>query len=163
VQAPVCPIDATNTGLHANGKHASRIIAAAVVRCAFAWLARPAISSLILGISFMKLVTEKTGETLVVCPEGQINSANAGGIEAELLGQVEKGERKVVLDFSGLDYISSAGLRVVLLLAKRLKQQAGSLVLCGMQPHVHEVFDISGFLGILTVVDTRAAALAKIA
>jgi stage II sporulation protein AA (anti-sigma F factor antagonist) len=152
-----------NIGLNANGKHASRIIAAAAVRGASPRVPLRAISSLILGIFFMKLVTEKNGEILVVCPEGQINSANAAGIEAELLGQVEKGERHVVIDFSGVDYISSAGLRVVLLLAKRLKQQAGSLVLCGMQPHVHEVFDISGFLAILTVVDTRAAALAKMA
>lgn len=111
----------------------------------------------------MNLAIEKIGETLVVSPEGKINSANATSLEADLLAQVEKGERKVVLDLSRLDYISSAGLRVVLLLAKRLKQQAGSLVLCSLQPHVSEVFEISGFLGILTAVDSRADALAKLA
>jgi stage II sporulation protein AA (anti-sigma F factor antagonist) len=50
----------------------------------------------------------------------------------------------------------------VLLVAKRLKQQAGALVLCGLQPQVREVFDISGFLAILTVVDTRTDGIARL-
>jgi stage II sporulation protein AA (anti-sigma F factor antagonist) len=121
------------------------------------------VSSSFSGIVFMNLATEKTGEVLVVSPEGRINSTNASALEADLLAQVEKGERKVVLDLSRLDYISSAGLRVILLLAKRLKQQSGGLVLCGLLPHVREVFEISGFLGILTAVDSRSDALAKLA
>ncbi|CAB3658108.1 STAS domain-containing protein [Achromobacter sp. SIMBA_011] len=111
----------------------------------------------------MNLAIEKVGEVLVVSPEGQINSGNAAGIEADLLSHVEKGERRFVLDMSNLNYISSAGLRVVLVLAKRLKQASGALALCAMQPHVREVFDISGFLAILTVVDTRQDAVAKVA
>ncbi|MFJ1302022.1 anti-anti-sigma factor [Bordetella genomosp. 5] len=111
----------------------------------------------------MNLATEKSGDVFVVAPEGQINSANAAAVEADLLAHVEKGERKIALDMSRVDYISSAGLRVVLVLAKRLKQGAGTLVLCGLQPHVREVFDISGFLAILNVADTRADALAKLA
>ena len=82
----------------------------------------------------MNLAVEKVGEVLVVSPEGQINSGNAAGIEADLLAQVEKGERRFVLDMSNLNYISSAGLRVVLVLAKRLKQGSGALALCAMQP-----------------------------
>lgn len=111
----------------------------------------------------MNLAVEKVGEVLVVSPEGQINSGNAAGIEADLLAHVEKGERRFVLDMSNLNYISSAGLRVVLVLAKRLKQASGALALCAMQPHVREVFDISGFLAILTVVDSRQEAIAKVA
>ena len=57
---------------------------------------------------------------------------------------------------------SQPGLRVVLVLAKRLKQERGRLVLCAMQPHVHEVFDISGFLAILDVQATRQEALARL-
>ncbi len=111
----------------------------------------------------MSLANEKIGNVLVVSTAGQINSANAAELEAELLALVAQGEFHWVLDMSRLDYISSAGLRVVLLLAKRLKQNAGRLVLCSMQAHVHEVFDISGFLSILTVVDDRATALEQLA
>ena len=61
-----------------------------------------------------------------------------------------------------LSYISSAGLRVVLVLAKRLKQAGGKLVIYGMQPHVREVFDISGFLAILNVTATRNEAVEQL-
>ncbi|MEB2398037.1 MAG: STAS domain-containing protein [Alcaligenaceae bacterium] len=111
----------------------------------------------------MSLSSEKIGEVLVISASGQINSANAAEVETGLLGYVERGERLCALDLSGLDYISSAGLRVILMLAKRLKQNSGQLVLCSLQPHVHEVFDISGFLAILTVVDDRATAVARLA
>ncbi|CAM3667303.1 Anti-sigma factor antagonist [Bordetella sputigena] len=107
----------------------------------------------------MTLAIEKVGPALVVSPQGQINSANAAAIESELLEQIDNGENRLVLDLSGLDYISSAGLRVMLLVAKRLKQKSGALALCGIQPHVREVFDISGFLSILTVVESRDDAL----
>ncbi|CAM3834874.1 STAS domain-containing protein [Bordetella tumulicola] len=107
----------------------------------------------------MALEIDKIEGAVVVSAEGQMNSGNASAIEIDLLAQVDKGERRVVLDLSLLSYISSAGLRVVLLLAKRLKQVDGKLVLCGLQPKVLEVFEISGFLGILTVAASRGEAL----
>lgn len=109
----------------------------------------------------MSLSREKQGDVFVASAAGQINSANAAELERQLLEWVEEGERKWVLDMSGVEYISSAGLRVVLLLAKRLKQNSGHLVLCSLQPHVLEVFDISGFLSILDVADTREAAVSR--
>jgi len=109
----------------------------------------------------MSLTREKNGEILLVSTAGQINSANAAELESRVLEWVEEGEHKWVLDMAGLEYISSAGLRVVLLLAKRLKQKGGHLVLCSLQPHVLEVFDISGFLSILDVADSRDAALSR--
>ncbi|TCT02520.1 STAS domain-containing protein [Paralcaligenes ureilyticus] len=111
----------------------------------------------------MSLSSEKIGEVLVISASGQINSANASEVEAGLMVWVEQGEHICVLDLTSLDYISSAGLRVVLMLAKRLKQNSGRLILCCLQPQVKDVFDISGFLTILTVVDDRAAALAQLA
>ncbi|WP_313073695.1 STAS domain-containing protein [Melaminivora sp.] len=109
----------------------------------------------------MPITTETTDRAHIVTLQGQINSANAAAIEADVLALVDGGAINLVLDFSALDYISSAGLRVVLVLAKRLKAEGGQLVLCGMQPHVREVFDISGFLAILNVEPTRAEALAR--
>jgi len=110
----------------------------------------------------MKFTNEKVGDTLIGSVVGQVNSANAAGLESQLLQLVQNGEYRWVLDLSQLEYISSAGLRVALMLAKRIREHGGRLALCGMQPHVHEVFDISGFLAILTVVDTRDDALAHV-
>lgn len=109
----------------------------------------------------MSVTRERNGEILIVSAAGQINSANAAELETCLLEWVQEGEHKWVLDMAGVEYISSAGLRVVLLLAKRLKQNGGHLVLCSLQPHVLEVFDISGFLSILDVADSRDAALGR--
>lgn len=107
----------------------------------------------------MDLAIDKTEGAIVVCADGQMNSANAAEIEADLLNQLDKGEHRMVLDLASVGYVSSAGLRVVLVLAKRLKQVNGTLVLCGLRSRVREVFDISGFLDILTVVDTREEAV----
>ena len=76
----------------------------------------------------MPFVIEKSGSALICQPEGLVNSANAAVFEADLMAQVEKGERHIVLDLARLNYISSAGLRVVLLLAKKLKQADGALI-----------------------------------
>ncbi|GAA0780633.1 STAS domain-containing protein [Castellaniella ginsengisoli] len=110
----------------------------------------------------MPFAIEKSGTVLVCQPQGLINSANAAAFEADLMAQVDKGEQRIVLDLARLDYISSAGLRVVLLLAKKLKQAGGALILCDIQPNVREVFEISGFLAILKVCDTRAEAVAAL-
>lgn len=110
----------------------------------------------------MTLSVEKVGDALLVLPEGQIHSANATSIETELMAQVDKGERKIAMDLSRLEFISSAGLRVLLVLAKRLKQEGGAMVLCAIRPQVREVFEISGFLSILTATDTREDALARL-
>ncbi len=109
----------------------------------------------------MTIATEATDRAHIVSLRGQLNSGNAAVTEADVLSLVDGGARQIILDFSALDYISSAGLRVVLVLAKRLKAEGGKLVLYGMQPHVREVFDISGFLAILNVQGGRAEALAQ--
>lgn len=107
----------------------------------------------------MSLSSEKIDNILVISARGQINSVNAAAVEAELLAYVDVGELHCVLDLAQLDYISSAGLRVVLMMAKRLRQKQGQVVLCGLQPPIREVFEISGFLTLLTVAEGRAQAV----
>lgn len=110
----------------------------------------------------MSITFETTGAVLVVELLGRLDSANAAEVEGALLERVTGAAGPVVLDLVRLDYISSAGLRVVLVVAKRMKQASRSLVLCGLQPNIRDVFEISGFLGILDVVPKRAEALAKL-
>ena len=110
----------------------------------------------------MPLAIESVANAHIVALQGQINSTNAASTETEILALINPENKNLLLDFSALDYISSAGLRLVLVVAKRLKQDGGQLVLCSMQPHIREVFDISGFLAILNVVETRSEALARL-
>lgn len=107
----------------------------------------------------MSLSSEKIGHIVTVSVAGRINSANATQVESDLLDCLDGDVRYCVLDLSAVDYISSVGLRIVLMLAKRLKQHQGRLVLCGLQPQIHEVFEISGFLSFLELRETRSDAL----
>lgn len=111
----------------------------------------------------MAIAIERSGDVVVLLPHGRLDSNNAAQVEAEILEHVAGGATRLVIDFAGLDYISSAGLRVILVVAKRLKQAGGSLVICRLPAHIREVFEISGFLSILTATDTRDEAIAAVA
>jgi anti-anti-sigma factor len=91
-------------------------------------------------------VTEpRSDRPLVLAPARRLDSSTAPGFETELLGRIEGGARAVLLDCSSVDYISSAGLRVILLAGKRLKAIGGRLALCGLTADCLEAFRISGF------------------
>ncbi|MNL88983.1 putative anti-sigma factor antagonist BtrV [compost metagenome] len=70
--------------------------------------------------------------------------------------------QRLVFDLSSLDYISSAGLRVILLAGKRLRASKGKLVLVGLQTMVREVFDMSGFLSLFAITATLDEGVAKV-
>ena len=108
--------------------------------------------------------SEKTrGKVLVLKPEGRLDRIAFDAAETEMFSYLEKGETRIVIDLSGLDYISSSGLRLVLMMGKRLSLKRGKLALCGLKPQIREVFEISGFISILAVLAARAAAEAAVA
>lgn len=82
---------------------------------------------------------------------GRLDSNTAMGFEQKLFDCIENGTQRLILDFQDLDYISSAGLRVILKATKNLKSAEGKLVLCAMQDYVKEVFEISGFDSFLPI------------
>src|ERR1700741_3303550 len=99
----------------------------------------------------MDFASEHVGDVLVVKVSGRLDSSTAQAAEetfAQLLG---KHAPFLTLDMSKLDYISSAGLRVLLVVAKKLQQAKGKMVLFGLVPNVREVFSISGFDKIFTI------------
>nr|WP_255720267.1 STAS domain-containing protein [Acuticoccus kalidii] len=108
----------------------------------------------------MTIVDEKVGDVLVVAPAGRVDSATAKTLETDILGKLGAGETNVVIDLEGVDYISSAGLRVILLAGKKAKAEGGAIRLCGLQPTILEVFEISGFLRLFEVKPDRSEAIA---
>jgi anti-anti-sigma factor len=98
-----------------------------------------------------------------VRPHGRIDSVTGAAFEHDVLEQIDGGQRRLLLDFADLVYISSAGLRIVLLAAKRMKSAGGRLVLCSLNPQITEVFEISGFNRILDIQSSRDAALSLLA
>lgn len=108
----------------------------------------------------LRVAEERDGDVLVLLPAGRVDSTNAHSFEALVMERIGYGERHVVVDFSRLDFISSSGLRVLLLAAKTLEADQKTFVLCGMSHHIREIFRINGFDRILRMEESRAAALA---
>jgi anti-sigma B factor antagonist len=106
---------------------------------------------------------EKLALTTLVIPEGRLDFSSAASFEKQLnevLAGAGTAPAAVIIDCAALDYVSSAGLRA-LLLAARGSQRAGiSFALCALKPAVREVFDLSGFTRIITIYADRATALA---
>lgn len=111
----------------------------------------------------MNVRLESIGLTTVVIPEGRLDFGAAAGFQAQVervLADAGSAPASVIIDCAGLDYVSSAGLRVFLL-AARASQRAGvAFAVCALKPVVREVFDVSGFSRVITVSADRAAALA---
>lgn len=110
----------------------------------------------------MEINQSTEGGALVLAPAGRIDSGTAATFEARLLLAAEHGERKVVVDFSDVQYISSAGLRALLSGAKQVQRIGGGVAICGINLNVREVFEISGFLTVFRAGDDRAAAVAAL-
>lgn len=107
----------------------------------------------------MDITTRTQHDVTVVAFAGNLDSHTAPQAQQALDGILAGGAQKMVVDFTALDYISSAGLRVLLGTAKRLRGAGGALHLFGLNETVQEVFDISGFSTILAVSRTEAEAL----
>lgn len=107
----------------------------------------------------MKVEQKKAGRVLVLAPEGRLDSSTAKAFEESIVGCIDSGESQVVVDFQRLDYISSAGLRVILMAAKKLKGQGGRIALSSLNQNIREVFDISGFSSILDIHPSQDAAV----
>ena len=90
---------------------------------------------------------------------GNLDTNTAPDAQLALDGIVDDGGQKIAVDFTGLDYISSAGLRVLLATAKRLTGAGGALRMFGLNDTVEEVFEISGFSTIFAVFGNEAEAL----
>ncbi len=102
--------------------------------------------------------TEVEGITIAEF-EGNLDTNTAPDAEERLGELLEKGVTKILVDFTTLNYISSAGLRVLLVTTKRLGGAGGSMRLCGLNETVDEVFEISGFSTIFSVFKSRDEAL----
>lgn len=97
----------------------------------------------------------------IFSPAGRLDSNNSAAFEKEILAALDAGENQILLDFSDLAYISSAGLRVVLLTAKKTKASGGKLVLCNLNESINEVFIVSGFNSILDIQANQETALTR--
>ena len=109
--------------------------------------------------AMMEIETRKEENATVVSVTGKMDAVSAPELEKELSQLMVDGEKGFVLDLGELDYISSAGLRVILATAKRLKEKEGKILLASLQDMVKEVFEISGFSAIIPIYESVESAL----
>jgi anti-sigma B factor antagonist len=107
----------------------------------------------------MNITNDPQADAVIVRFEGSLDTNTAPQAQQHFDALVDEGSTQLVVDFTDVDFVSSAGLRVLLATAKRLRPD-GSLRLFGLNPSVREVFDVSGFSTIFAVFDDEASALA---
>ena len=110
----------------------------------------------------MEISERKVGEACVVGINGRLDSATSDSLAQRLHHLIDGGERRLVIDGEKLDYISSTGLRVLLVAAKRLKAVDGRIVLSSLKPHILEVFEIAGFKSIFPIYENTDQAAQQI-
>ena len=98
----------------------------------------------------------------VIAPEGRLDPVGGPVLETCCLERIGAGDLRIVLDFSGVDFVSSAGLRGILVVMKAIGAARGRMVLCGLRPMVARVFEHSGFVKIMQIVADRDAACAAV-
>ena len=113
----------------------------------------------------MELNPKRYADTVVLSPVGRIDHATSEDVKQALAGHLARcaaGQDRLVLDFSAIEYISSAGLRVIMLAGKQAKAQGGTLVMAGFRPVVREIIEISRFHLIFPVYPSVREALGRI-
>ncbi len=107
----------------------------------------------------MQIQTEKVNNRIIVSVKGKIDAVTAPEFEKALANLMAQGENTFLLDFSGLEYISSAGLRSILATAKQVKPKGGNILFFVLRGNVKDVFSISGFGTIFKIYATQEDAL----
>jgi anti-sigma B factor antagonist len=109
----------------------------------------------------MEIIEENQSGINIYKLSGRLDSNTSQSFEKKIFQAIDDGSKSMIIDFKNLDYISSAGLRVILKATKALKREDGKMMLCDMQDYVKEVFEIAGFDSFLPIVSTMDDALQR--
>ena len=110
----------------------------------------------------MEIGERHDGDILVLLPVGRIDNDTSPDFQTRLLASLTSAGAAVLVDFSDVEYISSAGLRALMMGSKQSKASKGKLAVAALGPVVKEIFEISRFSLVVQVFDTPADALAAL-
>jgi anti-anti-sigma factor len=97
-------------------------------------------------------------EITILTPRGRLDAAGVRPFETEMTDHLAAGRVHLLVDLTQVDYVSSVGMRMFLTVMRSAHRQGGALKLCGLHPHVLNVFKLAGFDRVLSIVATRAEA-----
>ena len=107
----------------------------------------------------MNIKKEKIGDFTILKIKGRIDTMHSSALEDEVNQLFDAGEKDLIFNCRGMNYISSSGLRVFLVAQKKAMALNGKLLLCNMQPGIQEVFRISGFSNLFKIFESQEEAL----
>ena len=106
--------------------------------------------------------TTGSGEAFIVRPCGRVDGSTVSILDEATREWTESGAGVLIFNFEEMEYISSAGLRILLLSARKMQSGGGRALFCGLAPHIVQIFEISGFSAILDIRESQADALAAV-
>jgi anti-anti-sigma factor len=99
----------------------------------------------------MEIIQKENGGIVNFAIKGRLDAVTSAEAEKEFGKIFNENKTRLLVDLEGLEYISSAGLRILLVVAKRMQQKGGKVALCNLAENVREVFEISGFSSIFKI------------
>ncbi|MEI6456710.1 MAG: STAS domain-containing protein [bacterium] len=107
----------------------------------------------------MELNEQKNEKCVIVSITGRLDTTNYNLLEKKLNDLIDGREDKILVDCSKMDYVSSSGLRILLMALKKVTLAKGKFVLCSLQENIREIFEISGFTNIFEIYPGQEEAL----
>lgn len=99
----------------------------------------------------MEITEKKAGGCMVININGRLDTTNYSVLEKKLMELIDAGEIRLLVNLSRMDYVSSSGLRILLMALKRITMAKGKFALCSLQENIKEIFEISGFTNIFEI------------
>lgn len=109
----------------------------------------------------METTESKINRIVVLGLKGKLDANTSPQLQEKFFASIAGGEKQFAIDCAQLEYINSAGLRVLLLAAKQLRNVSGKIVLYALKTHVKEVFDLAGFSAVFPLLGSQTEALAS--
>ena len=113
-------------------------------------------------IRMSEVYAEQRDGVSVLNLKGRVDASTSGQIHENIMDEIEKGSRSIVIDFSEVNYISSAGLRVLIYASKTLAEKSGTFSLCSLNKNIEKILEISGLLKIFNVHEDIASSIAAL-
>lgn len=106
----------------------------------------------------MTIADSKIKDILVLGFKGRLDAHTAGPAQEKIQAYLQRGEKRWIADLCQVEYISSAGLQLLMTAAKRLAASQGKLVLCSLPARLQETFDLAGFSALIPIYRTQSDA-----
>ncbi len=110
----------------------------------------------------MEITAITYGDTVILRPDASIDSRSATHLERKIVELLDGGSHQLVIDFSVVDHLTSEGIRILLMAAKRLDAVDGGMALCSLNEHVKTIFEVSGLTSYFRIAPSREEAIAQL-